>query len=55
MEKARRVFELIPYPKSGSFEPSWESLRRYRVPKWYADAKLGIFIQRARKTVLSMR
>ena len=44
MEKARRVFELIPYPKSGSFEPSWESLRRYRVPKWYADAKLGIFI-----------
>jgi len=44
VEKARRVFELIPYPRSGPFEPSWESLRKYRVPKWYADAKLGIFI-----------
>lgn len=26
------------------FEPTWESLRRYRVPQWYEDAKFGIFI-----------
>jgi alpha-L-fucosidase len=27
-----------------AFEPTWESLRRYRVPQWYQDAKFGIFI-----------
>jgi len=26
------------------FEPAWESLKQYRVPDWYRDAKLGIFI-----------
>ena len=26
------------------FEPSWDSLRRYTVPEWFMDAKLGIFI-----------
>jgi alpha-L-fucosidase len=26
------------------FEPTWESLKRYRVPEWYQDAKFGIFI-----------
>lgn len=26
------------------FEPTWESLRNYRVPEWYEDAKFGIFI-----------
>ena len=26
------------------FEASWESLKRYQVPKWYEDAKFGIFI-----------
>ena len=27
-----------------AFEPTWESLQRYRVPQWYQDAKFGIFI-----------
>lgn len=27
-----------------SYEPTWESLRNYRVPDWYQDAKFGIFI-----------
>src|SRR3989304_9121457 len=26
------------------FEPTWESLAQYRVPEWYRNAKLGIFI-----------
>ena len=26
------------------YEPSWESLRAYRVPRWYEDAKFGVFI-----------
>jgi len=26
------------------FKPTWESLKRYRVPGWYLDAKFGIFI-----------
>ena len=28
----------------GPFDASWESLSDYQVPKWYADAKFGIFI-----------
>lgn len=26
------------------FEPTWESLSRYRCPDWFRDAKLGIFL-----------
>jgi alpha-L-fucosidase len=26
------------------YQPTWESLRRYRVPDWFRDAKFGIFI-----------
>ena len=28
----------------GPFKPSWASLDKYQVPKWYEDAKFGIFI-----------
>jgi alpha-L-fucosidase len=28
----------------GPFQPTWESLRGYRVPAWYQDGKFGIFI-----------
>jgi alpha-L-fucosidase len=28
----------------GRFEPTWESLKQYRAPKWYVDGKFGIFI-----------
>ena len=28
----------------GPFQPEWESLKGYRVPQWYEDAKFGIFI-----------
>ena len=29
---------------TGPFEPTWKSLKTYRVPEWYLDAKFGIFI-----------
>jgi alpha-L-fucosidase len=28
----------------GPFEPQWESLKKYKIPEWYKDAKFGIFI-----------
>jgi len=28
----------------GPFHPNWSSLEAYKVPKWYEDAKFGIFI-----------
>ncbi len=30
--------------KAGPFQPSWDSLANYTIPKWYQDAKFGIFI-----------
>ncbi|MCY4071713.1 MAG: alpha-L-fucosidase [Chloroflexi bacterium] len=30
--------------KSEKYEPTWESLKQYRIPDWYIDAKFGIFI-----------
>ncbi|MHC4645943.1 MAG: alpha-L-fucosidase [Planctomycetota bacterium] len=29
---------------SQQYEPTWESLKKYKAPKWYRDAKFGIFI-----------
>lgn len=26
------------------FDPNWESLKEYKIPEWFADAKFGIFI-----------
>jgi alpha-L-fucosidase len=26
------------------FEPTWESVSTHRVPDWYDDAKLGVFL-----------
>ena len=30
-------------PISGPFRPNWESLRAYRFPDWFRDAKFGIW------------
>ena len=27
----------------GPFQPTWDSLREYRCPEWFRDAKLGIW------------
>src|SRR5262249_51445360 len=29
---------------AGPFQPSWDSLEKYKVPEWYLDGKFGIFI-----------
>jgi len=28
---------------AGPFQPNWESLRQFECPKWFRDAKLGIW------------
>ena len=28
---------------TGKFQPTWESLKQYRVPEWFRDAKFGIW------------
>lgn len=30
--------------REGPFQPTWDSLKTYKVPSWYQDAKFGIFI-----------
>src|SRR5689334_14760033 len=30
-------------PITGPFRPSWESLKAYRYPDWFRDAKFGIW------------
>jgi alpha-L-fucosidase len=38
----------VPTPQSPAaaepFEPTWESLERYKVPDWFRDAKFGLFV-----------
>ncbi|MEM2026611.1 MAG: alpha-L-fucosidase [Candidatus Bathyarchaeia archaeon] len=34
----------LPDLPKGPFEPTWDSLKKYKVPRWYLDAKFGIFI-----------
>lgn len=40
-EDLKRIEEGIA---GGPYEPTWESLTKYRVPDWYRNAKFGIFI-----------
>jgi alpha-L-fucosidase len=30
--------------QEGQFKPDWDSLKGYKIPQWYQDAKFGIFI-----------
>jgi len=30
-------------PAAGSYEPTWESLRKHQDPEWFRDAKFGIY------------
>jgi alpha-L-fucosidase len=42
---ARHVFSQESNTgNSRKFQPTWDSLERHRVPDWFQDAKLGIFI-----------
>jgi alpha-L-fucosidase len=43
-ERARLVEEAARGARRGPFRPDWTSLKQYRSPGWYDDAKFGIFI-----------
>ena len=43
-ERAARLREIDRVIEGGTFKDNWESLSRFSVPKWYQDAKFGIFI-----------
>ena len=38
--------ELMPPPAVSPawFEPTWASLQQHSLPRWFDDAKLGIFV-----------
>jgi alpha-L-fucosidase len=43
---AASLFETFPQGErmaNGPFKPSWESLKQYKVPDWFRDAKFGIW------------
>ncbi|WP_369937059.1 alpha-L-fucosidase [Xanthomonas tesorieronis] len=43
-ERARLVREAEAGARKGPFRPDWTSLKSYRSPGWYDNAKFGIFI-----------
>ncbi|MXV06296.1 MULTISPECIES: alpha-L-fucosidase [unclassified Xanthomonas] len=43
-ERARLVREANDGARGGPFRPDWTSLKQYRSPSWYDNAKFGIFI-----------
>ena len=44
MNKQEYLNHIEEVNKRGRFKDTWESLSQYTVPKWYRDAKFGIFI-----------
>jgi alpha-L-fucosidase len=44
-EIEKRLAAIDAVAKRGPFEPTWESItNNFKTPKWYQDAKLGLFI-----------
>ena len=41
---AKRLAAIDRVAQTGPFQPAWESLTQFQTPKWYQDAKFGIFI-----------
>ena len=44
MDTKQYLQEIEEVIKAGPYHDNWESLSQYQVPKWYRDAKFGIFI-----------
>lgn len=42
--RERKKSEIKEVFAQGPFEPDWHSLKAYRIPSWYGEAKFGIFI-----------
>ncbi|ESQ92646.1 hypothetical protein ABENE_07450 [Asticcacaulis benevestitus DSM 16100 = ATCC BAA-896] len=43
-ERKRWLAEVDKGDNNGPFRPDWAALQAYQTPKWYADAKFGIFV-----------
>jgi alpha-L-fucosidase len=43
-KRAALLAEVDRKGAQGPFQPTWESLKTYRIPDWYQDAKFGIFL-----------
>jgi alpha-L-fucosidase len=43
-ERKRLVSLATDGSLAGTYAPDWQSLQTYKVPKWYGDAKFGIFV-----------
>jgi alpha-L-fucosidase len=43
-QRAKFLADVDKEATQGPFQPNWESLKKYKAPQWYEDAKLGIFI-----------
>jgi alpha-L-fucosidase len=43
-ETAERLAKIDEVVARGPFRPDWDSLKGFRTPPWYQDAKLGVFI-----------
>ena len=43
-ERRRLLDVAVKGSVTGPFRADWQALEAYKVPQWYADAKLGIFI-----------
>lgn len=41
MQKLKEIDEVIA---KGTYQDTWESLQQYEQPRWFRDAKFGIFI-----------
>jgi len=41
--QAPPVSDKVEPMLTGKFEPTWESLKQYKCPEWYRDAKFGIW------------
>lgn len=39
-----KLKEIKHVANAGPFQANWDSLAKYEIPKWYKDAKFGIFI-----------
>ena len=42
--RSRILEDVAKGDRSGPFQPNWDSLQNYQVPRWYLDAKFGIFL-----------
>ncbi|MGB4640765.1 MAG: alpha-L-fucosidase, partial [Caldicoprobacterales bacterium] len=44
MNKKKYLEEIERVIQEGEFKDDWDSLSKYTTPKWYINAKFGIFI-----------